>query len=180
MMLAAADSVLVLVDVQGRLAEAMPEPERLFQRCGLLLQAAARLDVPVWVTEQVPEKLGPTHAALLAWVKDTPRWAKSTFSCCGAPGFAEALAVTSRRQLVLCGIEAHVCVTQTALELRAAGREPWVVADAVGPRAAAAREIALGRLARAGVGLLGAESVLFEWLRDARHPAFRELARLLR
>jgi nicotinamidase-related amidase len=105
---------------------------------------------------------------------------KTAFSCCNAEGFDAAACADQRTQWILCGMEAHVCVLQTALELRARGLEVFVVADAISSRTEANRDNALARLRQAGVIVSNTESVLFEWLRDASDPQFKVLSALIR
>ena len=170
----AADSALVVIDVQERLASAMPSREAVVRAAGILLEAAARLDIPVWLTEQYPKGLGSTVAELAAKLPEgAARIEKTSFSACASlpPG---------RPQVVIAGMEAHVCVLQTALELAAAGREVFVAADAVCSRAAGNYENALARMERAGVIVTNTESVVFEWLRDATNEHFRPISKLIR
>jgi len=170
----AEDSALVLIDVQDRLAAAMAARDEVVRRAGILLEAAGRLKMPVVLTEQYPKGLGATVAELASKLPEgTMRLEKTAFSACAA------LAL-SRPQVVLAGMEAHVCVLQTALELAAAGRDVFVVEDAICSRAEANRRNALDRMRAAGVVVTNTESVVFEWLRDAAHAEFRELARLVR
>lgn len=173
----AADSALVVVDIQERLAAAMPEAARaaVIRNTRLLLEAAGRLGIPVALTEQYPRGLGPTAGDVLAALPEGTRRAEKTcFSCAGAvdPG--------ARAQVVLAGMEAHVCVLQSALEWRAAGREVFVVEDACCSRNAANHANAMRRLGLAGVVVANTESVLFEWLRDARHEQFKAISGLLK
>jgi len=169
-----AGSTLVLIDVQERLAAVMPDRESVLRSAGILLEAASRLKVPVVVTEQYPKGLGPTVPELAANLpSDATRVEKTAFSACGAMPIG-------RTQVVLAGMEAHVCVLQTALELAAAGREVFVVADAVCSRTQANYINALSRMHAAGVVVTNTESVVFEWLRDAAHEHFRALSKLIR
>ena len=170
----AADSVLVLIDIQERLASAMAAREEVVRAAGLLLEAAARLRIPVFVSEQYPKGLGSTVAELAARLpEDATRIEKTCFSACDA-------LTLPRPQAVLAGMEAHVCVLQTAMELSAAGRDVFVVGDAVCSRAEANYRNALDRLQRAGVIVTNTESVIFEWLRDAGNEHFRALSKLIR
>jgi nicotinamidase-related amidase len=172
--LRAADSALVVIDVQDRLAATMPARDALVRATGILLDAAALLGIPVAVTEQYPKGLGGTVAELAHKLPaDCARVDKTAFSAC-------RLLPLTRPQVVLAGMEAHVCVLQTALELAAAGREVYVAADAVCSRSEANRANALTRLEAAGVVVTNTESVVFEWLRDAAHPQFRAVSKLIR
>ena len=152
----------------------MPSREPVVRATGILLEAAGRLGIPVWVTEQYPKGLGCTVAEVAAKVPPgSTRVEKTSFSACAS------LPLT-RPQVVLAGMEAHVCVLQTALELAAAGRDVFVVADAVCSRAEANYSNALTRLQMAGVVVTNTESVIFEWLRDASNEHFRTLSKLIR
>ena len=179
----ASDSILVLVDVQTRLSAAMPEAarERVLRNSGILLQAAALLNIPLLVTEQYPTGLGHTEASLTALLPPhTPRIEKTCFSCCAASGFMEKLNASTRTQVILAGMETHVCILQTALELVSSGREVFVVEDAVCARTEERHQNALARLRHNGVVVTNTESVLFEWLRDATHKEFKNISRLIR
>jgi nicotinamidase-related amidase len=170
----AADSALAVIDIQERLACAMAARESVVRATGILLEAAALLHIPVFVTEQYPRGLGPTAPEVAARLPaGCTRIEKTAFSACGCLPL-------DRPQVVLAGMEAHVCVLQTALELAAAGREVFVVADAVCSRAEANRLNALARMQAAGIVVASTESVLFEWLRDASHEHFRAVSRLIR
>jgi hypothetical protein len=138
----------------------------------ILIDSAALLSVPVVVTEQYTKGLGPTVAALAA--PGSVRFEKTCFSSAAAPLHPE------RPQVALAGMEAHVCVLQSALELRAAGRDVFVVEDACCSRAAANHANAMRRLAAAGVIVANTESLLFEWMRDARHEHFKAISAMLR
>ena len=180
MLIAAEKASLVVVDVQERLAPAIDGQAAVVENCARLLQAAERLAVPVLVSEQYPQGLGATISALAPWTAAARRIEKVSFSCMGEPAFAEALKSAARRQAVVCGMEAHVCVLQTAMEMQAAGTETFVVADATGSRRAESKTVALERLARAGVEIVTTEMVIFEWLGRAGSEAFREVSKLVR
>lgn len=168
-------SGLLIVDVQARLAPAIAGHEPAIRRIALLLDAAERLGVPVLASEQNPEGLGPTVPALAERLPAAARVSKTHFSCLREPGFAARWQALGRRQAVVCGMEAHVCVAQTALDLVAHGVETFVVVDAVGSRRDENRLAALHRLGLAGVVPVPAESVVFEWLDHSDTPAFRPL-----
>jgi nicotinamidase-related amidase len=173
-------SCLCLVDVQQRLVPAMAGADGLIAHCTTLLRAAGMLEVPVLVSEQYPRGLGPTVESLMAEAGPAAPVAKQAFSCARDAGWRERFNATGRRQAVLCGIEAHVCVLQTALDLAADGVAVTVVGDAVASRVPASRDAALARLMAAGVTVATVEMVLFEWLGDAGHPAFRDISALIR
>lgn len=177
----ASSSQLIIVDVQERLATAMaPEPmQAVIRRCQMLLQAAGLLGVPALYTEQYPRGLGTTCAPLLPMLEPHQRIEKMTFSCCDEPGFMQKLD-NDRPQVMLAGMEAHICVLQTALALQARGWQVFVIADAVIARALANRRNALARLRQAGVIVSNTESLLFEWLGKAGGDSFRQISKLIR
>lgn len=173
-------SLLLLVDVQERLLPAMIEPAGMLANCALLLRAAARLGVPILASEQYPQGLGPTVPELRALLPDGAVCAKTAFACTGDPEIQARLGAAGRDQVVICGIEAHVCVLQTALGLKAGGHAPIVVFDATTSRRPDSKEAALDRLRDNGIEVATAEMVLFEWLGRAATEEFRELSRLIR
>ncbi len=179
----AGDSVLVMIDVQERLAAAMLPAARaaVIRNARILLSAAARLGIPVFLTEQYPKGLGPTEAEILEMLPaGSARLEKTCFSATGAEGCMDALEASGRRQVMVAGMEAHVCVLQSALELRAARPEVFVVEDACCSRNLENHRNAMDRMRAAGVMITNTESVVFEWLRDARHDCFKAISALLR
>lgn len=169
-------SRLVVVDVQQRLVPAMHDATRVVDACAWLVGVAQRLGVPVAVTEQYPQGLGATVEPLRALVPAEAIAAKIAFSCAEG-GCLDALPGADRAQVVLAGIEAHVCVLQSALGLAATGREVFVVGDAVDSREPQSRQFALERLRHAGVAVVTREMVAFEWLQRAGTDAFRAISR---
>lgn len=179
----AADSVLVIVDIQDRLLAVMPAGAReaMLHNTRILAQSAALLAIPVLVTEQYPNGLGHTAAPVAeALPAAAPHVEKTCFSCAASAAFTAALAASGRSQIILAGMEAHVCVLQSALDLRAAGREVWVAEDACCSRNPANHRNAIGRMRAAGVVVANTESVVFEWLRDAGHEHFKAISALVR
>lgn len=183
-LLSAADqSQLILVDLQARLLAAMPEPERstMLKATKLLARAAGLLEIPVIATEQYPKGLGATEPEILEVLPAAcRRFEKTAFSCCEAEGLRPSLEVNGRRQVVLAGVEAHVCVLQSALDLIALGFRVFVAEDAVCSRDSSHKRNALERMRQGGVIISTAESVVFEWLTDAAHPQFKTLAAMIR
>jgi len=173
-------SVLLVVDVQGRLARLMHESDAMLRRQQVLIRGCRLLDVPVVWAEQLPDKLGPTVDELSQPLDGLAPRAKTSFGCWGDPALRAAIEAAGRRQVLLCGIEAHVCVWQTAAALIENGYSVHLVADAVSSRSARDRDIALGRMERAGAHLGSVEMVLFELMGNADHPRFREVAGLLK
>ena len=174
------DSVLVVIDIQERLAPAITDIDRVIANTTVLLQAARRLEVPILASEQYPRGLGKTVAAVADLTPSGAIVEKIEFSAAANTAFSERLAALERGVPVICGIEAHVCVLQTALDLVASGLHPVVVRDATQSRATASAEAAWQRMQKAGIELVTTEMVVFEWLRQADHPAFRDLSRLIK
>jgi nicotinamidase-related amidase len=173
-------SLLLLVDMQERLVPAMAAPATLLANCRLLLKAASRLDVPVIASEQYPKGLGPTVAGLRELLPPEAVLPKTAFACGADAELAARLSRSGRRQIVVAGIEAHVCVLQTALGLEVAGFTPFVVADATTSRAPESKAVAIDRLLANRIEVVTAEMVVFEWLGRAATDEFRELSRLIR
>jgi nicotinamidase-related amidase len=176
-------SALLIIDVQERLAAAMtPElREQVVRNASILLAAARALQVPIFLTEQYPKGLGRTVEALTEAAGDAgARFEKTCFSCSDARDLMDALRASGRRQVVIAGMEAHVCVLQSALSLRQEGFAVYVAVDAIASRAAANLQNAIDRIQKAGVIATNTESVIFEWLRDSRHEHFRAISTLVR
>lgn len=181
MLIEAGRSVLLLVDVQENLGPVVADPRTLYRNCGLLLRAAGRLGVPVVVTEQYPKGLGPTLGELKNLVPDGGVvMEKMHFSCAADPAIAAYLRGLGRDQIVVAGAEAHVCVLQTALGLKAAGYQVFVVGDACSSRLVANQQSALARMAANGVEVAATESVVFEWLHVSGTPEFKDLIALIK
>ena len=177
MLLSAERAVLLLIDFQQRLMPAIHDGDTVIARAVRLAEAASLLGVPVLATEQYPAGLGPTVTPLAGYPKSV--LAKTSFSAAADPGFA-ALLPAGTREVVIAGCEAHVCVLQTALDLAGSRHRVILAADAAGSRDPADRGFALERASRHGIEVVTSEMVLFEWLRDAKHPRFRDVQRLLR
>jgi nicotinamidase-related amidase len=180
MLIDRAESVFFIVDIQARLAPAIAGAEAVIARTRILLRAAARLEVPIVLSEQYPQGIGHTDERLLPLPETARVLPKITFSSAADPGIMEHLRSLGRRQILLAGMEAHVCVLQTALGLRQAGYEVGVIADAVGSRLPERRALALERMRAHGVDVVDSEMVVFEWMAEAGTPLFRELSRLIK
>jgi nicotinamidase-related amidase len=181
--LCAEHSVLIVIDIQAKLADAMPpsEAKLMLTNTTALLEASALMAVPVLVTEQYPKGLGVTDSNVINKLPETAqRFEKTGFSCILAEGFSEALAQTGRKQVILVGLETHVCIMQSALALQSQGYQVYVIEDAVCSRKIDHKFYALQRLQQQGITLINYESVLFEWLKDASHPDFKAISGLLR
>ena len=183
-------SILVVIDLQGKLVEKVHRPSLVLAATQRLLELAQLFGVPVVLTEQYPRGLGPTHPEILARFEalTVPKWRfeKSAFGCFGEPGFEEALAevrpglAPADRQLVVAGIETHVCVMQTVLEALRMGQQVHLCWEAVSGRGAEHRSWALERMRQAGAVVSNLESIAFEWARHKDHAQFKALSALLK
>ena len=168
-------SALLIVDIQERLLTHIDGWQSVLENAQWLVRVAQRLGVPVMASEQYPKGLGHTHAELKALLPAGAIAEKQHFSCVEA-GCLAGLPGDDRRQVVMAGIESHVCVLQTALELRWQGREVFVVAQAVGSRRHADKELALARMRTHSVEIVSREMVAFEWLGRAGSDEFRTVS----
>ena len=176
MRLSAPSSMLCVVDVQERLVPAVMDGVAVVGRCRRLAEAARLLDVKALVTEQYRKGLGATVPELATLLP--PPLEKMSFSCCGADGYAGSIP-TGVGQIVLCGLETHVCIAQTALDLLAEGYAVFLAVDAISSRHAVDHDVALRRLEAAGAVPTTSESVIFEWCRTALHPRFSDVRKLV-
>ncbi|HEX8687763.1 MAG TPA: hydrolase [Pyrinomonadaceae bacterium] len=174
-------AVLAVIDVQEAFRRHIPDFAEVAARCALVAHAARLLGVPVVVTEQYPEGLGRTAGEIAAVMPEGfEAVEKTAFSSCGAQGFVSRLEGSGARQVLLCGIEAHVCVNQTAHDLLARGYQVHVLTDCVSSRAAQNRQTGLDKMFRSGALPSSTELALFELMRDARHEQFRVIQKLIK
>ncbi|NQT41046.1 MAG: hydrolase [Planctomycetes bacterium] len=176
LMMSPADTALLVVDVQERLIGAMPHRNRLVWNIRRLIDGAGVLEMPVVATEQYPRGLGPTVGELAERLGEIP--SKLTFSCGGCPEIFDQLRRRDVFRVLVAGIEAHVCVAQTVLDLMADGWRVYVAVDAVGSRFEIDYRTALARMESAGATLTTTEAALFEWCQTADRPEFRQISRL--
>ncbi len=179
-MLNTADAVLVVVDVQGKLARLIADDEAVIANIQRMIRGARTLSVPILWVEQNPAGLGPTIAEIADLLSPLEPIAKTSFSCAANPRFMASLGQLERKRVLLVGIEAHVCVYQSAVELVEAGYTVDVVEDAIGARAAANKALGVRRMEARGVGVTSTEIALFELLGDSGHPAFREVQAIIK
>lgn len=172
-------SVLVVVDIQPTFLRPIWEADRVLERSAFLMRVAQVLNVPVLATEQNPARMGGTHQDIQRWLPINP-WPKMAFSCAGCPDFMAALEASGRKQVVLIGIETHICVGQTALQLIELGYEVIAAEDAVSARSEDRHRIGMARMARAGTIVAHSESIVYEWMRTADHPGFREVLSIVK
>lgn len=177
MLLKQNQSCLVLIDVQEKLAPHVLKSNELLARCEWLMLLANELKVPMLVSEQYPKGLGATVSPLRELAKESNTLEKVYFSCWRDDHFKQALQTMNRKQVVLIGIETHVCVLQTALDLAEAGYEVFVVVDAVSSRYEQDYRYGLKRMKQHGVQLLTSEMVFFEWVEKAGTPEFKALSK---
>ena len=179
--LSAGLSQLVIVDTQTRLITAMPQDElqSTIKNMSILAQAAKLLAVSTIITEQYPKGLGHTVPELLAMLPNVKPVEKLSFSCMAEPTFSRQL-TRDHSQIVLAGMEAHICVLQTALDLIGAGKQVFVAEDAVISRNPANKANALARMREAGCIISNTESIVFEWLGIAEGDAFKAISKLIR
>ena len=184
MLLSRDKSQLLIIDVQEKLLPAMSNPERVVERCVRLVHAARALDIPITVSEQYPGGIGRTVAPLRDALGNSGTVIeKVEFSCLKNEALRDHLHELRRKgrpQVVMGGIEAHVCVTQTAIDLEEHGFEGFVVADATSSRAKSSRRLALARMRRSGVDVVDSEMAVFEWLGKAGTTEFKELLALVK
>jgi nicotinamidase-related amidase len=183
-------SILVVIDFQGKLVQMVHRPALALEAARRLMRLADLFSVPVVLTEQYPKGIGPTEESLRGIFDGltTPTFflEKTAFGCCGDSGFEALLQkarpglAPERRQIVIAGMETHVCVMQTVLELLDAGHQVHLCWDAVSGRGEEYRQHALERMAAAGATITNHESVAFEWARDKNHPQFKAVSALLK
>jgi nicotinamidase-related amidase len=174
------EAVFIVVDIQEKLARVMDNRESLVENNGKLVDGFQALGIPILVTEQIPAKIGPTVPELSEKLSGAQPVAKANFSCWEEPAFREQLEDLSRRQVVLTGIECHVCVYQTALDLMVNGYTVHLVTDAVSSRTPANRNVGIAAMKSAGVRLTSTEMVLFELLRTAADPQARDIFKIVK
>ncbi|MDF1535731.1 MAG: hydrolase [bacterium] len=180
MRIKASGAVLVIVDVQERLAKVMDRREQVEGAIGVLIRVARLHDIPVVLTQQYTRGLGPTVKSLAGQLEGVEHVEKIIFSCCGEEPFNKALDGLGRKKVILTGMEAHICVYQTALDLIDSGYSLHVPWDAVCSRSDGNRDAALRSMERAGAVITSSETVAFQILGKAGTPEFKEISALLR
>ena len=174
-------SALVIIDMQESFREAISDFAEVAARCALVAHAAQLLGLPIVVTEQYPKGLGRTAGEIRAVLPEgLEPVEKTAFSSCGAQEFVARLEAAGARQVMLCGIEAHVCVNQTAHDLLARGYQVHLLTDCVSSRTAQNRQVGLDKMFRSGALPSSTEMALFELMRDARHEQFRAIQKLIK
>ncbi len=178
-MLKPENTVLVVIDFQGKLAQLMHDRDPLFQVAATMIQGIKVLDIPFLVTEQNPDRIGPTIPEIAPLLKEPPI-SKLSFSCCGEKAFMDRLKALNRGQILIIGIETHICVYQTAADLIDQGYEVQVAADAVSSRTQENRSIGLEKIQHIGASLTSVETALFELLGTAANEQFKDILKLIK
>ena len=174
------NTVLLLIDFQERLFPVMHEKEKLLGNVLKLIKGAQVLEVPMILTEQYPKGLGPTIPEIKELIPGVKPVEKVCFSCSDEPAFGEALGSLKRKQILIAGIEAHICVYQTAMALAQAGYEVQVVGDGVGSRNPENKLVSLFKLGAAGISLTTTEMALFELLKVAKDDKFKQISAIVK
>jgi nicotinamidase-related amidase len=173
-------TLLLIIDIQERIFPAMAEHEKLTKRVPLLIDGMKALGVPMIVTEQYVKGLGPTVVEVADKIQGIERIEKASFSCCDEPGFMMALASSGKDYIIIAGIESHVCVLQTAIDLRESGYHPVVVEDCISSRNPNDKLMAIERMRKEGIIMTTSEAILFELLRYSGGETFKAISRLVK
>ena len=171
---------LVLIDLQGKLAQLMDKKETLFANIKTLIQSAKLLNIPIICCQQCPKALGPTIEEVAQLLTDIEPINKESFSCCLNDQFNQKLNSLNKEQIILCGIETHICVYQTAADLFSQGKDVTIACDAVSSRTQQNKQIAIDAMRKIGIKISSTEMLLFELLKSASHPQFRTIAKLIK
>ncbi|WP_421862928.1 hydrolase [Motiliproteus sp.] len=177
MLISPQQSLLLVVDIQDKLVPAVVEPQQLIEKTRWLLEVAQILEVPVLASEQYPQGLGHTVTELSELIPAKQVVDKLHFSCAAEPACLERIAAEQRKQIVICGMEAHVCVFQTAAGLHQAGYEVFVIGDLISSRSASDHQLALERMRQLGIQVVSREMVAFEWMQKSGTDSFRTISK---
>lgn len=180
MLIRASESALIVIDMQERLVPAMQAPARTIRNTRRLIAAAREMEVPVLVTEQYPQGLGRTVREIAEAIDGAPVLEKVHFSCMEDADFSEAFRALGRRQAVIAGMEAHICVMQTAASLLEEDYQVFVVSDATAARTVESEQACIARLGALGAGIVTTEMAVYEWLGRAGTPAFKRMLPLVK
>lgn len=179
-MLEVQNCCLVIVDVQGKLAELMYDREVLFKNIQILIKAAKILSIPIIWCQQQPKSIGVTVPQIANLLTDIEPVNKACFSCCGLDEFNNKLNSLNRKQILLCGVEVHVCIYQTTVELIKTGKQVHLITDAVSSRTEENKITAIERMKTEGVKISSTEMAIFELLKTAEHPHFKQIIELVK
>jgi nicotinamidase-related amidase len=178
--LTAENSILLLIDFQERLFPVMHDKEKLLNNVVKLAKGALALELPIIVTEQYPKGLGPTIPEIKSLIPNFKAVEKTCFSCCDEPAFMEGLGALKRQQIIIAGIEAHICTYQTAAALARAGYQVEVVSDGISSREADNKAVALAKLGMMGILPTSTEMALFELLKVAKGDKFKAISAIIK
>jgi nicotinamidase-related amidase len=179
-MLNLSDAVLIVVDVQGKLARVVENSDNVIGQIQKLVKGMLALEIPIILTAQVPEKLGGTIEEIAALLPDHEQISRTSFSVFRSIEMLNRLAELKRTQIILCGFETHICLYQSALDLMNSDYEVYLVVDGTSSRHGVDKDTALIRVDSEGGKLTTVEMTLYELMRDARHPAFKAVARIIK
>ena len=175
------NTAMIMVDIQEKLLPAMNQKEEVLDRCVRLLKGVMTLQIPTLVSEQYPRGLGETVGELKKEFRgNVPTISKTSFSCLGQQDMEDWVRGLNREYVLVCGIEAHICVMQTVLDLQRAGYKPVVISDCVTSRSIRDYTAAIERMRKEGVIVTTYEAVLFELLKDLKHPKFKEILAIIK
>ena len=174
------NTILLVIDIQGKLARLMHKRDQLFRNVATLVQSASLLEMPMIITEQVPEKIGATIPEITKFIKHYQPITKSCFSCCGENQFLKELEGLNRKQIIVTGIESHVCVYQTVCDLLSRHFDVQIVGDAVSSRTEANKQSGLDRISALGGGITCTEMIICELLKGCEHDKFKEIINLIK
>ncbi len=173
-------AVLVIIDIQTRLLAVMHDYPLLLENLKKIVQSSVVLNIPIILTEQYPAGLGPTHPEISQHIPHVKPLQKMAFSCCAEEEFMTELRQSGREQIIVCGIEAHICVYQTCRDLLDRKYEVHLLTDGTDSRRFENKHLAIQKLAQLGAQLTSVEMALFEMLRDAKHGAFKTISRIIK
>lgn len=180
-LLNAKKSVVVVIDLQTKILNAVEASDVLLRKAERIVEAASWLEIPVLYSEQNPKGLGPTHPDMANMLKKVPKLEKTSFSLFGVAKFREWTQKLKGKQVILLGVESHICILQTALDLVTHGEcDVFAVADAMGSRSISNHKLALNRMESQGVNIVSLEMVLMEWLRGSGHKDFKVVQGLIK
>lgn len=174
------NSALIIIDIQGNLAHAMHGKEYLFKHVKQLIKGFTLLQIPILLTEQNPKGLGPTLPEIKELLPDLIPIPKMCFSCCDEKKFMDALAESGRKQILIAGIESHICVYQTAVSLLEQGYEVEIVLDSIASRFPENKKLAVKKMMDRGIKMTSVEMALFELIKTAEHESFRSIVSIIR
>lgn len=174
------DTALVIVDVQGKLAKIMHQSQELLNNISNLIQGAKLLDIPILWLEQYPQGLGPTNESIYELLTPNEAVSKMTFSACQTEEFQQQLNEVNKKSLLVAGIESHICVYQTVQDLLNHNHEVEVVTDCVSARTLANKQVGIDKMVSIGAKVTSVEMALFELMKTAEHPKFKEISKIIK